>query len=366
MHKCSKGIVLPVILIIMLILSVLGMALIGRMNFDSKIEKISEDKMQAHYLARSGILIAKNYLLNNESNLADDQTYYLSGALDSDSPTQNFSVSALYPSIINSTKYIVVKCTVINTVPLKISLNAAGIKNGQKDIINSTLIDNSLADAAAKINAGTPLTSPAINGTTVLDANDPNVNFIDNDGDIKNHINLFTPNKGDSVVYSDKVTVNFNENESVLNTGAMFFDNTGTSLLVSNQAALNLSADFLAYYGDVCIADNNEKNDTHLYLRTLNSTLTEDQLITDGSSTLNYGLVYFANNVYTGKDTDVLVMESNGSDPLNGYYFFPDGVDLPSESDRLIPVTGITAALLGQLNIADTFRATEGVDMTYN
>lgn len=41
----QQGIILPIVLVIMIILSVLGIALIGRMTFDTRVQRFSEDRM---------------------------------------------------------------------------------------------------------------------------------------------------------------------------------------------------------------------------------------------------------------------------------------------------------------------------------
>lgn len=233
-----------------------------------------------------------------------------------------------------------------------------------------------LQSAADAIADGKPLTIPSVDGKDFLDAR--NVSFYDDKGKqtffidatglIKNNVELHSTKTTDSVIYDATVMVNFHQHVSLLSTGAMFFANPGTSLLVSNQADLKLAADFIAFYGDVKIQNNNDQDATDMYLKINNSTLTENLLKEDGSSTLKYGLVYFGKNVYTGRDANIPVKEKDNTTNLHGYYFFPDGIKLPSQSARLIPVKGITNSILSQLHIPGTFQGTQsgsGDSMTY-
>ena len=382
MQNRQKGIVLPVVLIIMIILSILGLTLAGRLFFDVRAEKISEDQMQAHYLARSGLLITKNYLIQKQASLVTNSTTYIYGDLNSTDSSQTLSISNTMPA---STYNILIKCD-IGADNKIIAMESTGRFNGQidkiKSVINFTVTgtvteEEALASAADAIADGSPLEIPTVDGDAFLDArtvsfydtSGKETSFIDSTGSIKNNVDLHSSNATDSVIYDATVMVNFKQHTSSLSTGAMFFANTGTSLYISNQATLSLAADFIGFYGDVKIENNNAKNDTHLYLNTMNSTLTENQLKTGGSNTLKYGLVYFGGNLYNGRSADILVKESDGTTNINGYYFFPDGIDLPSQSYRLIGASGIiTNDLLSELNVPGTFQGTQagtGDYMTY-
>lgn len=109
MKNREKGMVLPIVLIIMIVLGVLGLALIGRMSFDARAEKISEDRMQAHYLARSGLLIARNYLQQNQPDLIANSTSYIYGNLNSTGSPQTLSISNTVPA---NTYNILIECKI--------------------------------------------------------------------------------------------------------------------------------------------------------------------------------------------------------------------------------------------------------------
>lgn len=382
MKNREKGIVLPIVLIIMIILGVLGLALIGRMSFDARAEKISEDRMQAHYLAWSGLLVAKDYLQQNQTSLVKNSITYVYGNLNSTDSSQAFAISNSIPG---STYNILVKCEITNDNKV-ITMTATGSYNSQSDIIKSTLNLNAdgtltegeaLQSAADAIADGKPLAIPKVDGNSFLDARNVSfyddkgkkTSFIDATGAIKNNVELHSTKTTDSVIYDATVMVNFHQHVSLLSTGAMFFANPVTSLLISNQADLQLVADFIAFYGDVKIQNNNDQDATHLYLKTNNSTLTENLLKKGGSSTLKYGLVYFGKNFYTGRDANIPVKEEDNTTNLHGYYFFPDGIKLPSQSASLIPAREIiTSSILSQLHIPGTFQGTQsgsGDNMTY-
>lgn len=66
----EQGMVLPMVIFIMLILSVLGAALLTQSNFSSQVVKNGDGKIQAYYAAKSGAEAVSQYLINNPTELA--------------------------------------------------------------------------------------------------------------------------------------------------------------------------------------------------------------------------------------------------------------------------------------------------------
>ena len=396
MKNRQQGIVLPVVLVILLIMSVLGIALIGRMTFDARAEKISEDQMQAHYLARSGILIAKKYLLEQEKKSllsVDGIHYYLYGDLYPDSATAFTNIT---DGTVANNHNTVVKYNVVSKSPSAtvINLTATGTVNGHKDTITSTYnlskgptVVEAEDSAADKINNNTPLTIPdpwadgipGEDGDIVVDSVE--INFTDDDGDVNQsdaHKGLYSPSKESplsTIVYKDTLTIDFHQNVGFLHSITMFFAkghgsaNTSIrSLEVTKGAKLSLYSNFFGFYGNLFIDYDNKKSHVRLYTylsdprnTTYESTLTGDKIV-GGDPTKVYGLVYFEDGVTLlpkhGSATEAKAKDNN---ILRGYYFFPNGVDLATNSNLLSPAgpTEIDGALLSNLQIGTTFQFTE-------
>ena len=66
----EQGMILPMVIFIMLILSVLGTALLTQSDFSSRVVTIGDSKMQAHYVAESGAKAVAQYLINYPDKLA--------------------------------------------------------------------------------------------------------------------------------------------------------------------------------------------------------------------------------------------------------------------------------------------------------
>lgn len=69
--NCEKGAALPLALIIMLVLGLLGATLMAYSVAETKQVSMDENKLAAHYLARSGAHAVASYLVNNPDNAAD-------------------------------------------------------------------------------------------------------------------------------------------------------------------------------------------------------------------------------------------------------------------------------------------------------
>jgi prepilin-type N-terminal cleavage/methylation domain-containing protein len=117
---------------------------------------------------------------------------------------------------------------------------------------------------------------------------------------------------------------------------AIYFDNTGTSgiasLSINNKSNLILNTDLVVIRGGVSITSNRRTSYIgKITLNTLDGSASSavDGRYIGGTSGVSYGKLYLAKEIKLGEDTIV--------EP-GGYYYY-DGLVLPNNASRLIPIT---------------------------
>lgn len=86
--KNEKGLAMPLVITIMSVLTLLGVALISYALTESKHVSISEDRMKAHYLARSGAHAVASYIAGNPEGI-----YYSALKLIDSDPSKTVAAS---------------------------------------------------------------------------------------------------------------------------------------------------------------------------------------------------------------------------------------------------------------------------------
>lgn len=326
MKNRQQGIVLPVVLVILLIMSVLGIALIGRMTFDARAEKISEDQMQAHYLARSGLEIGKK-ILYNPSLQYGDKNFYLYGDLNN--PDNWTLLNGILPTAdsIRTNNPIVLESVLISGNNRK--MTATGLYNGQKATINFNFTVGSLNSDN--------LEEPP---TNALDAASAEVGWVH-----PTNGKIIHDKKSQSMpisFYVDNkiITLQRAKATTTLQSPSMFFKDNTTSLEVTNNSVLNLKANYVSFLGDIKLSGTH-LGDLNLFVNS-NTPSTLDGSEIDGIAGQKYGLVYFGKKVYTQKKNNA---PNTYLSIVSGYYYFKNGIEIkdaiasPASDKKLIPVT---------------------------
>lgn len=326
----QQGIVLPIVLVIMIILSVLGIALIGRMTFDTRVQRFSEDRMQAHYLARSGLEIGRSI---GESDAYRNQAFFTYGNLLGSTSDWEFGTSSLPTAAQN---YQVAISTEKDETTGRYKMTATGRYNGQKCVLNYTFPILSSSDGTLP-SADPPVPADAIpasqtnpqwlaEGNTVLNSSGEStipVKFTGTALDYKNTGNVVT-------LKAPQIFFSFNNNNTTLTT----------------MQTLNVYANLTAFY---CKLDLDSKNKSSLTLYTYNSTLYGQDI--GGSRNVKYGLVYFDSTVLM-RGFPFTFTVNNVSKTLGpGYYYFPEGTTVSVSPDSLIPISDPASVNLSKLNI---------------
>jgi len=321
MQNRSKGIVLPIVLIIMLILSILGMAILNRSSFDNKAEKVSEDKMQAHYLARSGLEVGKK-IINNSTLSYSNQNFYFYGDLNNDASVANWTLKMGALTTADENHPIVVKSVLVSDNDYK--MTAKGTYRGQVDTIVYNFTVGASSSATLTNVPGNALDASSTEVGWVQSANGK----IIHDGTETVPVSFYGNNK----------VITLESRSATLEAPALYFTDTDTSLEVTNNSDLTLKTNFVSFAGDVLLSGNKLGQLILNINSTTPSTLNGSAI--GGNNGKIYGLIYFHKKVLY-KTTD--------SGLAAGYYYFQNDIDLQTaiasaaSAKLLIPISDPTA-----------------------
>jgi hypothetical protein len=142
--------------------------------------------------------------------------------------------------------------------------------------------------------------------------------------------------------YSSTVPVLFNEGVTIskesnspadLKAPSMYFQNKPVSLFVKKNMTLVMVSNFISFSGSV-----NSGGSSDLELNIYSSTIDGSSI--SGVPGIKYGIIYLGGSL-------------SGSSISSGYYYFPSGINLYSQSSQLIRINGfdsIPSNILNMLN----------------
>lgn|GEM_PF-2018779 len=347
----QKGFAMPLALMVMLLVMVLGMALWQYGTSETLQVARAEKNMKAYFLARSGMDITQEILQKDmEKLLGDANDFYFSGTLLNDDKKLVFSANA--PEITGKDVVIKVdKDETWNSVKKTGKIIATGYSGNVSDVISCKFEYQDNSPASAK-----------------------ELDWVDDSGKISNKGNLDREEERPVTWSASEMIYDGDNAERVFEAPVMYFEDyhsyTGgyeVSLKIEgNSNRLGLNADFLSFNRSILFTYQNDNQSPVLTIQTyvnqpsdivLNAAKiaaliprNEDHPLVDlaGAVPLDdrkYGLLYLEKNIllYLNK-VNLLSVDVNDHEHVigNGYYLFPEGIELKDGNDeleRLIPIT---------------------------
>ena len=290
LFKDERGIALPVVLMVMIVLSVLGTALWQYSTADTVQVTVDEKKMQAYYLARAGAEATAQYIRNNPSSAATlindpktDPMYMSDGTNDYGNGTYEVDVTG---------------------DPNNVKIESTGTVNDVKQTVVITLTPT----------GGVPTTPSNARSATDLD-------WLNGQSHVINH------GTHEPVVFpvsylagnlQDYLKVN---QDAEFEASSMYFER----YVQINSCTLTLHADEIIFRDDVEL-NTQGHNYSSLYLDISDhGTDGADIAELGGISGTTYGKVYFIGGIKYDNGTVVL---------SPGAYYFPINSSLPTDKDQ--------------------------------
>jgi len=331
--KNQNGAAMVIAIMVMLVLSILAVTFLNVSFFEEKTAINNEKHKQAYYLARSGQEIAYSMIKKNQGEL-NSLPEYIYGDLNG-----NFTLVRGTNNFQGHENESIV--TVVEGLNGSGTITSYGNVDGIiEKIVFTFTYGTVLVPGAPPPQPPDGLNAGSADGDAVTWYNSNNGNISHGGGTYDGPV-LFQNGSHGAVI-------TLQNSSSTLSAYSMYFLDTPVSLEVSKNSTLTLIVDLLSFSGRVDIDEHNQSDyNGQLILRVNNSEILGQDI--GGQAGVKYGVVFFGNDVSLGGTPF-------GGIDANNYYYFPDGVNINSQSsiDQLIKINDVGTVDLVKLGISQT------------